>query len=425
MTAEVNNPYDEFPYRSYPVEWSAPERLALTSLLHGGPRFALDRPYNVLEIGCGDGSNLLPLAYYRPYAHFTGIDTASTQIEAARSAQSKLGLANLDFLTCDVRYASEVLASNYEIIIAHGVFSWIPRDARDALLALCSSRLRPGGLLYLNYNAKPGWNVRGLVRDFLLSQTSEHHGLAQRTAAARALSTRMADALAGAEHPYSALLCNEFRFVNQSPPSHTAHEYLSADNRAYARADFLALVRANGLSYVADADYTQPSGRVSPHFSKLLSTLEVSNDTNSVVDLLSYRQLHSPILTLGAHRYEPVRPSEIVTLSAASQLEHWKVEGNAHLFRDAAGTEVRVTTEPFATALKALRARWPEFVPVGEVFSDGADVVEDVILLNRQGLLALRPANAARLARDSAELHAVECQRGYVTSSDHVAARWP
>src|SRR5262249_31478935 len=45
--APMSNPYDEFAYRSAPVEWSAPERLALTSLLHGGPRPGLER-YRVL-----------------------------------------------------------------------------------------------------------------------------------------------------------------------------------------------------------------------------------------------------------------------------------------------------------------------------------------------------------------------------------------
>ena len=42
------NPYDELPYFAYPIEWTAPERLALASLLHGGPRLSLDS-YRVLE----------------------------------------------------------------------------------------------------------------------------------------------------------------------------------------------------------------------------------------------------------------------------------------------------------------------------------------------------------------------------------------
>jgi len=32
------NPYDELPFKSLPIEWTAPERFALASLLHGGLR---------------------------------------------------------------------------------------------------------------------------------------------------------------------------------------------------------------------------------------------------------------------------------------------------------------------------------------------------------------------------------------------------
>ena len=42
MVVVSDNPYDEVPYPSMPVDWSAPERLAVTSLLHGGPRPRLD-----------------------------------------------------------------------------------------------------------------------------------------------------------------------------------------------------------------------------------------------------------------------------------------------------------------------------------------------------------------------------------------------
>jgi hypothetical protein len=51
------NPYDKLLDKSLPIEWTAPERLALASLLHGGPRPPLDT-YRVLELGCGDGANL-------------------------------------------------------------------------------------------------------------------------------------------------------------------------------------------------------------------------------------------------------------------------------------------------------------------------------------------------------------------------------
>src|SRR5712691_11212951 len=165
------NPYDELPYKSLPIEWTAPERLALASVLHGGPRPPLDA-YRVLELGCGNGANLLPLAYYRRHAIFVGVDGARSQIEAAQARTSALHLHNIEFLHADFRTAARRLSGQFDYIIAHGVFSWVSDDVRDALLRLFAQHLRRGGLVYLNYNTRPGWNVRGLVREFLLAQTA-------------------------------------------------------------------------------------------------------------------------------------------------------------------------------------------------------------------------------------------------------------
>src|SRR5436190_23915151 len=94
------NPYDELPYKSLPIEWTAPERLALTSLLHGGPRQSLDA-YRVLELGCADGANLLPMAYYRKGAQFVGVDGAASQINLANSRRMALQLSNIEFIHAD------------------------------------------------------------------------------------------------------------------------------------------------------------------------------------------------------------------------------------------------------------------------------------------------------------------------------------
>jgi len=109
------NPYDELPYRSCPVEWTAPERLAVASLLHGGPRPPLGR-YRVLEMGCGNGANLMPLAYYRRHAGFVGVDGALSQIAAAQARKSALGLSNVEFVHADFRTASQRLSGRFDYV---------------------------------------------------------------------------------------------------------------------------------------------------------------------------------------------------------------------------------------------------------------------------------------------------------------------
>ena len=169
-------------------------------------------------------TNLIPLAYYRPHARFVGIDFATTRIAAANETRDSLGLANVSFVARDFVSVSDQISEPFDFIVAHGVFSWVSHEHRDAMLTLCAERLRPGGLLYLNYNSRPGWNVRGLIREFLLAQTAHTTDLATRTEKARRIAATLAVELAGAEHPYLRLLSNEFRFVTDNDASHTAHD---------------------------------------------------------------------------------------------------------------------------------------------------------------------------------------------------------
>jgi SAM-dependent methyltransferase len=411
--------YDEVPYLSFPVEWTAPERLALASLLHGGPRPPVDE-YRMLELGCNDGTNLIPLAYYRPQATFVGIDGAVTRIETANQKRSSLSLANISFLVADFTSAVDQVSESFDYIVAHGVFSWVSDENRDALLKLCAERLQPDGLLYLNYNSRPGWNVRGLVRDFLLAQTAGTTGLAARSEKARKIAATIAEELRGAEHPYLSLLGNEFRFVTDNDASHTAHEYLADHNNAYSRREFFELTGRYDLEHVADADYNYVSGRVPEELFQTLARLGLDSDTfDDAADLLRYRQLHSPILAKSGFVRRAPQLTELSRLFAASCLTERETDAAGTTFFDhPCGNEVVVKSESIAAALRLLSAHWPRGYRLDELFPDVTEVIDDLKLLHRNGMIALRvvePLDAPQPER----LYELERRSGYATTAYH------
>ena len=405
----MENPYDELPYRTYPVEWSTPERLGLTSLLHGGPRVPTEG-YRVLELGCGDGGNLLPMAWYRRHASFVGIDGAGSQIEQATAHAEQLGLGNLRFLHADFLEAAAMLEGHFDFILAHGVFSWIPDAARDALLRLCAEHLSPGGLLYFNYNTQPGWAVRGLVRDFLLAQTQNITGLHARAEAARhacqVLTEGMADDM---EHPYRQLMHNEFEFVNNSHVSYIAHEFLSEYNRPYWRRELLAIMSEHGFSYVADADFNYPWGREDPNFGRWLEEHQlVGGGLDDTIDLLRYRQLHSPIFTRGPVEFREVTADEMSELYLASELDHQAESTFVH----PNGIEIEVSDERLRNTFDALRKVWPVGHKVREVCAPEPDFYDDLKLLNGNQLVQLRLVEPAPDPGPDNPLSQLELQYG-------------
>jgi len=107
-------PYDDVPYLSLPYFESHPDRLRLVAHLLGmspAPVAAC----RVLEVGCGSGGNIIPLAALEPGATVRGIDLAASQIAAGRETIAALGLENIELQTMDLRDLSD---GTYDYIIA-------------------------------------------------------------------------------------------------------------------------------------------------------------------------------------------------------------------------------------------------------------------------------------------------------------------
>ena len=422
-----SNPYDEVPYKSYPIEWVAPERLALASLLHGGPRVPLD-DYRVLELGCGDGANLLPLANYRRQASFIGVDGARSQIDKAIYRKSELELSNIEFIHADFVTTTQQLSGQFDYIIAHGIFSWVAQDVRDALLQLFAQRLRRGGLLYLNYNTRPGWNVRGMVRNCLIASTTGANNLLKRAHLAQDVSAKMVLSLTNCEHPYSQLMANEFQFVCENHVSYIAHEFLAEDNHAYWRSEFLNLAQSHGLEYVADADFNYSSGRVPDDLAPRLTEEQLVGRTpDDTIDLLCYRQLHSPILTQGPLTISQPSTEEFANLFVASSLIRCSSSDNGYLiFQHPSGYEVEAKEESIQTALIGLQSLWPRGLRIGAVFSNVGQVMDDLKLLQRNGLIELRCIEPGDFGVNSDRLNRMEAENSeYVTTAYHTLEAVP
>jgi SAM-dependent methyltransferase len=159
----VPNPYDTFPYRTFPRRQTHPDRLAAVGRLFGMNPAPVTH-CRLLEIGCGSGGNIVPLAYTLPDSRFLGIDLAAEPLSQAREMAEALELRNIDLRVMDLRDPTE---GEFDYIVAHGIYSWVPATVRDALLAACRERLAPQGIAFISYNAWPGQHERQILHQML------------------------------------------------------------------------------------------------------------------------------------------------------------------------------------------------------------------------------------------------------------------
>jgi 2-polyprenyl-3-methyl-5-hydroxy-6-metoxy-1,4-benzoquinol methylase len=167
MTDNTNlNTYDEVPYQSYPYSVSQPENLKTIGLLFGmnAPEVETAR---VLELGCAEGGNLIPIAARYPKASFVGVDLSKVQIDAGNVHIKSLGLKNIEHKNCSITDIDEKFGK-FDYIVCHGVISWVPDFVRKKILEVSSQNLSENGIAYISYNTLPGWNMIRTIRDMML-----------------------------------------------------------------------------------------------------------------------------------------------------------------------------------------------------------------------------------------------------------------
>src|SRR6266481_2810902 len=86
--------YDTILYPAYTHPQTHPDRLAVIGALFGLEPAPVER-CRVLELGCGNGSNLVPMAWGLPGSEFVGIDLAARPVAKGREMAVALGLGNV------------------------------------------------------------------------------------------------------------------------------------------------------------------------------------------------------------------------------------------------------------------------------------------------------------------------------------------
>ena len=242
--------YDEVAYPSYPIMQSHPALVSALSLLAG---LALSpiAEWNVLEIGCGDGSNILPLAFDYPKARFIGVDRAQNAIRAGQSLASRLHLGNIELQAADLLDWEP--DREYDYIIAHGIFSWVPDGVRNKILKICGECLKPEGIAFISYNALPGCHFRRYAADFLRFHVRNAADPAARIEQAQSLARQVIEQ-PPVEDSLLVAVRSEMGTILEKDDRVLFHDDLADVNEPFYLLDFVAQAEHRGLQYLGDAE---------------------------------------------------------------------------------------------------------------------------------------------------------------------------
>ena len=262
MTTNTNDVqqtiYSELGYKSMPFPYTTPATLeayaALVGITAPNPNTA-----RVLELGATYGGNIISQALFNPDATFVGIELSQEQVEKGNELIAKAGLTNVSLVQSDIAsIGSEIGIFDY--IIAHGLYSWVDDDVKDALLRLIDEHLAEDGIAYMSYNTYPGWHTMEEVRQLMMFSNRDK---AQFNHKEKVLHGKTIGSIVGSQilkydnlKERNSKFLGALRSVMQKDEYYVGHDHLEPNNDPVYFYQFNDHLADHNLAYLCDADLT-------------------------------------------------------------------------------------------------------------------------------------------------------------------------
>lgn len=402
----MTDTYDALPYPGRAFPQSHPGRMAAQAVLRGLAPPSVETA-RVLELGCGDGGNLVPMAFGLPRATFLGIDRNVAALARARVLAQALELTNIQLRAGDLESLDQL--GTFDYVVAHGVYSWIAPRTREHLLAVAHGALAGDGLLYLSYNTKPGGHLRQVVRELMLFGAREATDAHEIVARAR----NAVKLVAGAQQPgdvYGAFLDEYLTRVLERSDAGLFHDDLETWNDPVYVTEIVNHAARHGLRFLAEADLHESCmGTLASDTADALDRLEPRSEVEQeqALDFLRLRMYRQTLFTLvGAEQPQRPDPHNVEALHAYSAL--CPIDPQANLddeslveFEDRRGARLSTDLPAVKNALAKLAGAWPGPIRVATLTeaSDDPGALRQAILGGHAAGLVQLTTHAPRIAR--------------------------
>lgn len=364
---QIESDYNNKPYTSKAFSYSAPGHLRAAAHLYGMETVPLAQA-RVLELGCASGGNLLPFALAYPQAQVVGVDLSPVQIRQGQQILSDLGVTNLQLHALDLTRITPEFGQ-FDYIIVHGVFSWVPPEVKQAILRICRENLSPLGVAYVSYNTYPGWKAGDVVRDAMLMHSHGAQDDDERLARARAMLVLLSDGLAD-NNLLSPSVREVVQTLKEQSDYYILHEYLEHINTPCYFVEFAEMAAQQGLAYLGDAEPQSELGASYGQNVQLNLSLTALGQPKVMrqqyLDFAVGRNFRKSLLT-HQERADGVLPQpDMARLQdlrfAGSYALLPRDEQPGRAYRNNSGRVVRSTIEAMHAVMETLIQAWPRSV---------------------------------------------------------------
>ena len=371
--AELRAAYAAMPYPGDAVPETHPRRLATEARLFGLDPAPVEH-CRVLEIGCGDGANLVPMAEGLPGADLVGLDLSPETLATARDLAAAAGVENVRFEEGDVAAGGGRTLGEFDYVIVHDVYAGVGQVVRDALLELVRATLAPDGVAYVSFEVLPGGGIRELVRDALRGEVRHLTAPDARVAAARVSVARLQTSPAWSE----GVLGAELAAVAAMEDAELFHDVLAPARPGITLGDFAAHADRHRLAWFSEAVLADTVfGTHTPEVAAALTAVRGDRlGWEERLDALTLRGTRRALLCRADRQVgDTPDPEAVRRLLVASPLQLGshrtpKEAGRVETFSAPSGQTISTDHPLLKAALVELGICWPAAMPYAELLQD-------------------------------------------------------
>ncbi|HTG45648.1 MAG TPA: methyltransferase regulatory domain-containing protein, partial [Verrucomicrobiae bacterium] len=282
----------------------------------------------------------------------------------------------------------------YDYILAHGLYSWVPSEVRDKIMRICQKNLRAEGIAFISYNALPGAHLRLMLREMMLFHVRNTPSPEEKLEQATALLSFLEKGQAKADDEYAVWLHKELERTLNLDRSHLFHDDLAGVNHPVYFHQFMAHAAQFNLQFLGEADFFEMSDHIyAPAVREALTGTAADRILREqYLDFLKCRRFRQTLLCRKEVKLRrEADPSAVTKFYISSKAKEQKSGGEKRAsaandspeqetvhYRTAKGAQVQTDYLPGRLILKVLEEAAPARVSFQELLQSVRAEVQEV-----------------------------------------------
>lgn len=294
----------------------SPTYLNFACVLNGYEPVALNKPYTYFELGFGRGLTANILAAGNPNGQFFAADFNPSHVAGARQLAESAQLNNLTLLENSFEELAQgkVNLPSFDFITLHGIYTWVTAENQQHIVNFIARYLKPGGIVYMSYNAMPGWAMTLPLQRLLTEHADLHPNRSDEQINQAAKFIEKLEELQAGYFTVNPGLKARMEMLKNGSRNYLVHEYMHKHWKPMYHADVARDMANAKLDYIGSADlpFAYQALFLNPERLALLGSVTDRTMRETMIDYFMNTSFRKDVFMRGARRINAVRQSELL-----------------------------------------------------------------------------------------------------------------